>query len=151
MVEIDITLASVEVELREADDGAQLHATILQEGRAAAGGRAEVFAPDAASWPSEGIAIRTRHHGPEVARAVPERDGTLIRIAAPATAEIRAAFEEGKRRMSVEFFALDAVRTPGGVREVRRALLSGAAMTSSAEYEQTEAEIRSRDVRRYLL
>ena len=35
----------VPVELREADDGPMLRGVVLQEGRAARGGRAEVFTP----------------------------------------------------------------------------------------------------------
>jgi len=138
-------------ELRDTASGQQLHGVILEEGRAAAGGRAEVFAPGAVSWPSTGIAIRTEHRGVEVARAVPERDGTTIRIAAPATPEIRAAFAEGKRQMSVEFYSLVERLTPGGVREIRRALVDAAALTTSGEYEQAQAEIRSRAIRRYML
>ena len=45
----------VPVELREASDGPMLRGIVLQEGRAAQGGRAEVFAPFSVVWPALGI------------------------------------------------------------------------------------------------
>ena len=58
----------VPVEVREADDGPKLRGTILQEGRAAQGGRAEVFAPGSVVWASGGIALLGEHRGAELAR-----------------------------------------------------------------------------------
>ena len=46
--------------------------------------------------------------------------------------------------MSVEFHALDAIQTPAGVREIRRAMVGAAALTDDPEYEQTRAELRER-------
>ena len=102
-----------------------LHGVILQEGRASAGGRAELFAPQSVVWPSDGVAILPEHHGAVETRAVPTRepDGT-IRIAARTMPAIFAAVQAGRRSMSVEFTALDEIRTAGGVREIRRAMVA---------------------------
>ena len=101
----------VPVEVREASDGPMLSGTILQEGRAAHGGRAELFTNFSVVWPSDGISLLGEHHGSELARAVPTRDadGSLT-IETPATAAILAAYET-RRYFSVEFHALQEVRT----------------------------------------
>ena len=113
----------VEVEIRESEGVPRLHATILQEGRAAAGGRNELFAPGSVLWPEAGIAIRTEHHGRAEANAMPTRQpGGEIRIAAKATPAIVAAVAAGRKAMSVEFTALRETRTAGGVREITRGL-----------------------------
>ncbi len=134
------------VECRASEDGPMLRGVILQEGRAASGGRAEVFAPGSAVWPSDGIGILLEHLAPPVARAVPERsDHGEIRIAVPASPAILQAVEqEGRRYMSVEFRAEDDHQTPGGVREIRRAMIIAAALTATPEYDTTSAEVRSR-------
>lgn len=138
------------VEVRESEDGPKLHGTILTEGRAARGGRAELFAPGAVSWPAEGIAIRTEHRGAIQATAVPERVGSEIRIVAPANDAIKAALAAGRDSMSVEFYPVREVRTAGGVREIERALVDAASLTDDPEYEQTRAEVRSRRVQVWL-
>ena len=137
------------VEVREADaDGPMLLATIVQEGRAAGGGRLELFTPRSIVWPPTGVAIRTEHRGREVARAIPTRDENgEIRIATPAIPEIRAAFAV-KRFMSVEFRCLAENLTPAGVREIAMAFVDAAAMTSDPEYVQATAEVRTRQRRR---
>ena len=91
------------------------------------------------------MAILPEHHGAVETRAVPTRepDGT-IRIAARAMPAIFAAVQAGRRSMSVEFTALDEIRTAGGVREIRRAMVSAAALTDRPEYSQTRAEVRER-------
>ena len=126
----------VPVELRESDGGPTLHGTVLQEGRAAQGGRAELFIPFSAVWPSDGIALLGEHRGVELARAVPTRaaDGSL-RIETPATPAILEAYAT-RKFFSVEFHAISEVRTAGGVREITRALVESAAMVSSPEYVQ---------------
>lgn len=132
-----------EVEIRESDTGPTLYGVILQEGRAATGGRAEVFAPLSVVWPAEGIAIRTEHYGDEETRTVPEREtGGEIRIATKATPSMVAAVNAGRRYLSVEFHSLQEARTAGGVREIQRALVDGAALTDDPEYGQTSAEVR---------
>lgn len=135
----------VDVELREAEGGPRLHGTILQEGRAARGGRAELFAPGAVTWPEAGIAIRTEHRGRTEATALPVRqpDGRIA-IAVKATPAIVAAVKAGRDAMSVEFFPLREHRTAGGVREITRALVDGAALTDDPEYVQAAAEVRQR-------
>ncbi|MCY4057583.1 MAG: hypothetical protein OXG44_06250 [Gammaproteobacteria bacterium] len=138
---------NVAIEIREAEDGPRLHGVILQEGRAAAGGRAEVFAPGSVIWPDSGIEIRTKHLQPSEVRAMPVRqpDGRIA-VAVKATPEIVSAVRGGRSSMSVEFEALREVRTAGGVREIQRAYVDAAALTmpSRAEYSQTAAEVRSR-------
>ena len=131
------------VEIREADKGPTLFGTILQEGRAAQGGRAELFSPFSVVWPSDGIKILGEHRGAELARAVPTRDADgSLRIETRATPAILAAYET-RRYFSVEFHALREVRTAGGIREIQRALVDGAALVSSPEYPTTRAEVRA--------
>ena len=144
-------VVAVSVEVREAGaDGPMLLATIVQEGRAAGGGRAELFIPLSVIWPVNGIAIRTQHRGPEVGRAIPSRETNgEIRISAKATPEIRKAFEV-KQYMSVEFTALAETRTSAGIREIARAYVDAASMTNDPEYTQAIAEIRSRGRRVWL-
>jgi len=140
----------VAVELRE--EGEALHGVIIQEGRAATGGRAEVFAPNSVEWPSGGIAILDGHGGTELGRAMPSRGETgEIRISTPATDAIRAAIRAGRRFMSVEFRALAERTTRGGVREVLRAMVDAAALVANPEYDTTAAEVRDAPRRRIWL
>lgn len=138
-----------EVEIREASRPGYeptLRGTILQEGRAASGGRREVFAPGSVQWPAEGVAILTAHGSPDVeARAQPirQRDGRIT-VTARATAAIRKAVKAGRRFMSVEFRALEERTTAGGVREVLRAFVPAAALVEAPEYDSTSAEVRKR-------
>lgn len=148
-----VELREFAVELRE-DEGREptLRATILTEGRAATGGRAELFAPDSVRWPSDGIGISVSHESEreEVkAQPVRERDGRLT-IEARATDAIREAVKAGKRWMSVEFVSLRDRRTKGGVREVLAALVSRAALVANPEYDTTAAEVRKKKVRLWL-
>ena len=65
---------SIELREAEAEAGPTLHGVVLQEGRAAQGGRAEVFAPLSVVWPSNGVAVLAEHPGgASLARAVPTR------------------------------------------------------------------------------
>ena len=141
----------IPVELREATEGPMLRGTVLQEGRASAGGRAEVFAPLSVVWPSDGIKILGEHLGSELGRAVPTRDpdGSL-RIETRATPEILSAYET-RRYFSVEFHALREVRTAGGIREIQRAIVDAAALVASPEYPNVKAEVRARGRRRVWL
>ena len=135
----------VNVEVRESEGGPRLHGVILQEGRAAQGGRAELFAPGSVTWPERGIEIRTRHLGPAEATATPVRQPNgELRIAVRATPGIVAAVRAGKDAMSVEFVSTREVRTAGGIREIQRALVDGATLTDDPEYQQTAAELRTR-------
>ena len=131
------------VEIREADNGPVLHGVLIQEGRAASV-RAEVFAPLSLVWASDGISIRAKHLGAEDSRAIPTRETNgEIRIAAPASAAIVAAFNEGRKFLSIEFHAVQETRSKSGVREIQKAYLPGAAMVSDPEYKMATAEIRS--------
>ena len=136
---------SVELETRASESGPMLHATILQEGRAATGIRRELFTPGAVTWPANGIGVLLQHHGEPETRAVPTREPNgEIRIAAKATPAVFEAVRGGRRFMSVEFFALEERTTPTGIREVQRALVTGATVTDDPEYDSTAAEIRER-------
>ena len=134
----------VPVELRESDGGPWLKGTILQEGRAAQGGRAELFSPFSVVWPSDGIALLGEHRGAALARAVPVRDvdGSL-RIETRATPAILEAYAT-RKFFSVEFRAISEARTAGGVREITLALVESAALVDDPEYVQARAEVRSK-------
>ena len=137
---------TIPVEIRESDgDAPRLHATLIVEGSAARGGRAEVFRLGALDWPSNGVAIRAEHLGAMETRAIPVRqpDGS-IRIAARATAGLIAAYESGRRSMSIELRSVREETTAAGIREIQGALLTGAALVPNPEYDGTAAEIRSR-------
>ena len=139
------------VEIREANGGPTLHGVLIQEGRAASA-RAEVFAPLSLVWASNGIALRAKHLGAEDSRAIPTREANgEIRIAAPASAAIVAAFNEGRRHLSIEFHALQESKSKSGVREIQHAFLPGAALVSDPEYAQATAEVRARSRRKVWL
>ena len=142
-----------EVEIREGRPGYEpsLRGTMLTEGRAASGGRAEVFVPGSVEWPSEGVAILTEHRGTVEVRGqvVRQRDGKLT-LTARATDAIKQAVAAGRKWMSVEFRALEERTTKGGVREVLRAFVPAAALVSSPEYDSTSAEVRSKRRRVWL-
>lgn len=136
-----------EVEIREqVGREPTLYGVMIQEGRAASGGRREVFAPGAIEWPSQGVGVLTEHRGAVETRGhvVRERDGRLT-LTARATDAIRRAVDEGKRFMSVEFKALEERTTKGGVREILRAFVDSAALVSHPEYDMTAAEVRAAD------
>lgn len=142
---------TAEVEVRASASGPMLRGTLIQEGRAAAGGRAELFTPNSLVWPSDGVAILAEHRGRELARAVPERqpDGRIT-IETRATDEIRRAIDvDGRRYLSIEFFAHRENRTAAAVREVLRATVDAAALVPDPEYVQAVAEVRARRRRRW--
>ena len=137
-----------EIEVRESSRAGyepSLRGTMLQEGRAASGGRAELFAPGSVSWPSEGVGILTQHRGTVETRGqvVRQRDGKLT-LTARATDAIKQAVASGRRWMSVEFVSVEERTTQAGVREILRALVPAAALVSSPEYDTTTAEIRGK-------
>lgn len=143
-----------DVEIRESSRAGyepQLHGVMIQEGRAASGGRAEVFAPGSIEWPSQGVSVLTRHHGETETRGqvIRQRDGRLT-LTARATEGIRDAVKSGKRFLSVEFKSLREQKTRGGVREVLRAFVDAAALVRQPEYQQATAEVRSRRKRAWL-
>ena len=138
------------IELRESETGPQIVGCLIQEGRVASV-RAEVFAPGSCVWGSEGVAIRAAHLGAEDSRAIPTRESDgKITIAAPASAALVAAFNEGRRFLSIEFHSLKETRSAAGVREIQAAFLPGAALVADPEYKQSGAEIRARRRRVWL-
>ena len=138
------------VEVRESETGPMLHGVLIQEGRAASA-RAEVFAPLSLVWASEGVAVRAEHRGVEVTRAIPTRESNgEIRIATPAPPEIVAAYNEGRKFLSIEFHALQETRSKSGVREIQQAFMPGAALVAEPEYTQATAEVRSKQRRVWL-
>lgn len=141
---------SFEVELRES--GEHLHGVMVQEGRAASGGRRELFAPGSVQWPSTGVSVLTEHRGNAEALAHPVRevDGRIL-LRTRATDAIRRAIDTGKRYMSVEFRAVEERTTAGGVREILRAFVPAVALVASPEYDTTSAEVRSKQRRRVWL
>ena len=145
---------SFSIELRQADEGREpeLHGVMLTEGRAASGGRAELFVPGSVQWPSEGVEVAPGHELPSEARAQPvrESDGRLT-LRARATDALRQAVESGAKFMSVEFHALKERRTQAGVREILTALVVRAALVKRPEYDVTSAEIRAKQGRRVWL
>ena len=142
------------VEVRESEPGRpRLYGTMVTEGRAASGGRAELFAPGSVQWPTEGVGIQTRHHGPVEVQAQPvrQRDGR-IEVRGDAPAPIREAIAAGRKWLSVEFVAVSGRGvTKGGVREVLEAFVPRAALTDDPEYDSTAAELRSKRRRRVWL
>lgn len=138
---------TISVEVRESDEGSRLHGVILQEGRAARGGRAELFAPGSVTWLASGIGIKLSHDAAGIeTRTVPMRnDGGEIVIETPATPAIVEAVNAGSQQMSVEFQSIRETRTAGGVREIEAALIVDAALTAEPEYAQTTAELRNRN------
>ena len=130
-------------EVRE--EGGELRGVILQEGRAASGGRAEIFAPGSVSWPADGVGILVKHGGKPEIRAFPHRDSLgKINVRAKATDAIRSALASGKKWMSVEFRSLEERTTKAGVREILRAYVDAAALVDKPEYDSTAAEVRER-------
>ena len=126
----------VPVELREADEGPTLHGVVLQEGRAAQGGRAESFAPLSVVWPATGIALLAEHRGTALAHAVPVRDSDgSIRVQPPASAAIVAAFNaRAQVSLALNFIRLseESQKRVGHPRNSTRAFLPAAALGSES-------------------
>ena len=111
-----------------------------------------MFAPLSVLWANDGISIYPEHRGVEATRAIPTREANgEIRIAAPAVEAIVAAFNAGRKFLSIEFNSLQETLSASGVREIQRAFLPGAALVSNPEYLQATAEVRSRSRRRVWL
>ena len=138
------------VEIRETDG--MIVGTMVTEGRAASGGRRELFTPGSVSWPATGVGILPAHFADPEVRAFPSRgsDGAIT-LRAKATKLLREAVAAGRRWMSVEFVALEERTTKGGVREILSAIVPAVALTNDPEYDSTAAELRSRKRRRVWL
>ena len=144
---------SFEIEIRQEEGrDPMLHGTMLTEGRAASGGRAEVFAPGSVEWPAAGVEIAPGHGLETETRAHPvrHRDGKLT-FSARATDTLRQAVEAGRKYMSVEFVSLQERTTKAGVREVLKAYVQRAALVLTPEYDTTAAELRDKKRRRVWL
>ena len=145
----------IPVECRASDyDGpGRLTGTILEVGRIASD-RAEVFAPGAPIFPSTGVTLYRGHRGTPIMTFQPVVDGTAIKIDAPLPdselgRQVATEVRNGSRAaLSVEFHALDEARVMG-VRELRSALIPGAALVPLGSYTQAKAEVRARAGRRH--
>lgn len=137
----DAELETFLIELRQ--EASQLLGVLVQEGRAATGGRRELFAPGAVEWLASGVDILPEHRAGAETKVTPARqaDGRIT-FSTPLTPALRAAWDAGRRFMSVEFHAM-AQKTAGGIREIQRALVVAGAMTDRPEYDTATAEIRS--------
>ena len=141
------SVETLHVEVRQ--EASELVGVVIAEGRAASGGRKEVFAPGSAEWPEEGIEILPEHRGQVETMAQPERAANgEIQIRARLTDGLRQAFESGRRWLSVEFQPLQERTVKGGVREIQRAMIRGAALVRTPEYDTATAELRTRTRRR---
>ena len=138
------------VEIRE-DDGSpgRITGTLLNYGERA-GDRAEVFEPGSLEWPADGVVLRRQHNrAAPVMRVTPEARGAAVVIDAPlpdtaagrdAAREVRSGLLTG---LSVEFRA--ALQSyAGGVRRIKRALLTGAGLVDAPSYRGSRVEVRGR-------
>ena len=148
----------VPLEFREdvqRDGPGRLTGAILPIGRVASD-RREVFVPGSVTIPDGGIALLAEHRGREVMRVTPvERDGELrINAALPDTAIAREVAEDvrsGRRAgLSVEFHSLSE-GVVQGVREIRAALITAAAIVRSGAYAQATVKVRAKGNHRRVL
>lgn len=115
--------------------------------------RAEVFASGALSWDEGGVVLNEQHNRQApIMRFVPTVEGKEVRISAalPDTQRGRDAatmIKNGTMRgLSVEFRAQDEGRR-AGMREIRRAVLLGAAIVDDPSY-KGRLEVREKTKRR---
>ena len=136
----------LQIELRQT--ASALHGVLIQEGRAASGGRSEVFIPGAVEWPPSGVDILASHQGSIEAQVTPERQASgEITFVAKLTDGLREAWAAGRQHMSVEFYTMAQRQTKGGVREVQRALVTAGALTDRPEYDTATAELREQVIK----
>ena len=110
--------------------------------------RKEVFARGALTWPATGILINAQHDRKSpIVRALPYLEGDQVKIdaALPNTTAGRDAAENLRQGvytgLSVEF-ASRAEGRRGPLREIRSALLGGAALVDTASYRGSTVEVR---------
>ena len=143
------------IELR-ADDSRQspgrIVGTLMTYGQRASD-RPEVFADGALRWDDGGVVLNEQHNRQApIMRFVPTVEGREVRIDAPLPDTARGRdtatmIRNGTMRgLSVEFRAVDEGMA-GGVREVRSAVLLGAAVVDDASY-PGRLEVRERGRRR---
>ena len=143
----------VECRASDHDSPGRLTGTLLEVGRIASD-RQEVFVPGAPIFPSTGVELFRGHRGESVMHFQPVVSGSEIRIDAPlpdtdlgrlVAREVRSG---ARAALSVEFVPLSEARVMG-VRELRSALIQGAALVPLGSYNQARAEVRSRTGRRH--
>ena len=112
--------------------------------------RQEIFARGALSWPEGGIVINAQHDRQSpILRAVPFLEGDDLKIdaALPNTTAGRDAAENLRQGvytgLSVEFASRSEGRR-GPLREIRSALLGGAALVDTAAYKGSTVEVRAK-------
>ena len=144
------------IEVRCADDPSNaspgmLTGTLLTYGERARD-RAERFMHGAAQWLDGGFLVNEQHDRTRnVVRVVPYVDGNELKIATPlpntsrgrdAAINIREGVYTG---LSVEFPPQSVIaRNVGGVREIRSALIVGAALVDLASYAGSTVDVRER-------
>ena len=139
------------IELR-ADDSRQspgrIVGTLMTYGKRASD-RPEIFADGALRWDDGGVVLNVQHDRAQpVMRFVPKVEGREVRIDTPLPDTQRGRdtatiIRDGTMRgLSVEFRA-DDEGMAGGVREVRSAVLLGAAVVDDASYKGA-LEVRER-------
>ena len=141
-------------ECRAADDptresAGRIVGTLLKYGEQASD-RGEVFLPGSLSWDQAGIIINEQHNrAAPIVRATPFLDGDEVRIdvKVPPTQRGRDAITNIKAGvwggMSIEFKATSEGRR-GNLREIRSAVLGGAALVDAGSYRGSTVEVRSR-------
>ena len=140
----------VPIECREADHAGpgRLTGVILETGRVASD-RAEVFAPGAPIFPSTGVELFRGHRGESIMSFQPVISGNEIKIDANLPdselgRQVAREVRSGERAsLSVEFIPLIEARVQG-VRELRSALVQGAALVALGSYSSARAEVRER-------
>ena len=136
----------LQIELRQTAN--ELHGVLIAEGRAASGGRNELFTPNSVEWPDSGVDILGKHQGAVETRVIPERqaDGSIT-FSAGLTDGLREAWNSGRQYMSVEFHALKSRTVRAGTREIQRALVTAGALVKTPEYDVARAEIREQVIK----
>ncbi len=132
----------------------RLTGTLLTYGERASD-RAEVFLEGSLEWPDGGIVLNEQHDRKSpVMRFTPKLEGRQVVIDAPlpdtqrgrdAATSIRNGLFRG---LSIEFASKFETRGTGGVREIRKARLGGAALVDDPSYSGSRVEVRQRRVGR---
>ena len=127
----------------------RLAGVLLTYGEQAAD-RPERFLPGALHWPDAGVMLREQHNrAAPIVRFVPteHRGAILINAQLPDTSRGRDAavgVREGVYGgLSVEFLA-ERESWTGNLREIARALLTGAGLVDDASYDGSTVEVRHR-------
>jgi len=133
----------------------RLTGTLMTYGERAAD-RNEVFEPGSLEWPDDGVVLRRQHNrGQPIMRVVPEVRGGAVVVDAPlpdtqagrdAAREVRDGLFGG---LSVEFRAALQAHA-GGLRRIKRAILTGAGLVDVPSYAGSAVEVRGRRRRLWL-